>query len=71
MTRTHSRTLPLRPARPVLFRRILAALALRRSRAKLGELPDHLLRDIGCTRAQAKAEAARPVWDVPDHWRSR
>lgn len=71
MTTTHCRTLPLRPARAGLFRRILTALALHRSRARLADLPDHMLRDIGCTRAEAEAEAARPLWDVPDHWRRR
>jgi uncharacterized protein YjiS (DUF1127 family) len=71
MTTTTSRTLPVRTARPGPFRRLLTAFALRRSRARLADLPDHLLHDIGCTRAQAEAEAARPVWDVPDHWRRR
>lgn len=49
--------------------RILGALALRRSRAKLGGLPDHLLDDMGISREEALREASRRVWDVPTWWR--
>ena len=49
--------------------RLLAAEALARSRRRLGHLDDHILRDIGLTRAEAEAEAARPLWDPPSHWR--
>ncbi|NUB46055.1 DUF1127 domain-containing protein [Fertoebacter nigrum] len=53
--------------------RIAATLQLgliaRRQRAHLGRLDDHALADIGLTRADALAEAARPVWDVPASWR--
>jgi len=31
-------------------------------RRRLAELDDHLLRDIGITRVQAAAEAAKPFW---------
>ena len=31
-------------------------------RAGLRELDDHLLRDIGKTRREAEAEAAKPFW---------
>ena len=48
--------------------RLWAALALRRQRAHLAELPDDLLDDIGLTREQARHEAARPLWDAPGHW---
>jgi uncharacterized protein YjiS (DUF1127 family) len=44
--------------------------ALARQRARLGQLDDHMLRDIGLTRGQAETEAARPAWDAPDHWRT-
>jgi len=47
------------------------ALARRRQRAHLLRLDDHLLRDIGLTRADVLDEAARPFWDVPRHWRGR
>lgn len=52
------------PRRPSLWN----LLTLRRGRARLATLEDHILRDIGLTRAQAEAEAERPLWDAPDHW---
>ena len=33
-----------------------------RQRRQLAELSDHLLRDIGVTRAEAMREAAKPFW---------
>jgi uncharacterized protein YjiS (DUF1127 family) len=33
-----------------------------RQRRALGELSDHMLRDIGVTRADAWAEADKPFW---------
>lgn len=56
-------TLPMHP-----LRRLLSAVAVRRSRARLADLDDHLLRDIGLTRGQAAAESERSGWDAPDHW---
>ncbi len=44
--------------------------ALTRSRRGLIHLDDHLLQDIGLTRSQALAEAERPVWDAPSHWKT-
>jgi uncharacterized protein YjiS (DUF1127 family) len=38
---------------------------VRRERRQLLEMNDHMLRDVGLTRAQARQEAARPFWDVP------
>lgn len=38
-------------------------------RRQLLALDDHLLNDIGVTRAQALEEARQSVWDAPDHWR--
>jgi uncharacterized protein YjiS (DUF1127 family) len=66
-------TLTMRAAvRGFSLRRILARLAgrtgLRRQRAQLAALDAHLLGDIGITRAEALAEASRPVWDAPAHW---
>ena len=46
------------------------SLIARRQRAALGKLDDAALADIGLTRAQAVAEAKRPLWDVPANWRS-
>ena len=48
--------------------RLVALMALGRSRHRLGELDDHLLRDIGLTRSEARQEADRPVWNAPSHW---
>jgi uncharacterized protein YjiS (DUF1127 family) len=39
-----------------------------RSRRRLALLDDHLLSDIGLSRAEALAEASRTDWDAPDHW---
>lgn len=58
-----------RRRRPLLLR-LLDALALARSRRALAHLDDHLLSDIGLSRAEAEAEAIRPVWDAPSHWRA-
>lgn len=63
-----SRRLP-GPSRRPLLSRLLHLAALRRNRSRLAQLDDHLLRDIGLTRDEARAEAERPVWDVPSHWR--
>jgi uncharacterized protein YjiS (DUF1127 family) len=59
-----------RPSRrPRLLHRIARMLTLRRQRASLAQLDDHLLRDIGLTPEEALAEARRPLWDVPANWR--
>ncbi|HMO09510.1 MAG TPA: DUF1127 domain-containing protein [Paracoccaceae bacterium] len=60
---------PCLPRSSGLFRRIARLLALRRSRARLADLDPHLLRDIGLTQDEAQAEARRPAWDAPLHWR--
>mgnify|MGYP001765411063 CR=1 FL=1 len=68
----HTISLPVRARRPLLsriLRRVSLALAARRDRRALLRLEPHLLRDIGLSEAEARAEAARPVWDVPSHWR--
>ncbi|WP_084066132.1 DUF1127 domain-containing protein [Marivita hallyeonensis] len=49
--------------------RVNAAMALRRSRARLAELDDHMLADIGLTSRDAEAEANRPIWDAPQTWK--
>ena len=47
----------------------LSILTLWRSRQRLKSLDDRALEDIGLTRAEANAEATRPIWDVPHTWR--
>ena len=43
-------------------------VSLPRQRRALARLDARLLKDIGVTRAQTEAEAARPLWDAPDIW---
>jgi uncharacterized protein YjiS (DUF1127 family) len=57
-----------RPA-PGAWPRLRDLLALHGQRRALAGLDDRMLADIGLTRAQAQAEAGRPVWDAPRHWR--
>lgn len=54
--------------RPSLLVRLLRAIAMDRSRHRLAELDDQILRDIGLTREQARHEAERVDWDAPSHW---
>ena len=75
MTASHCNARPatLRTAhRPWALRlldRVLAAQALHRQHQSLAGLDDAMLRDIGLTRFEANAEAARSVWNAPQHWR--
>jgi uncharacterized protein YjiS (DUF1127 family) len=57
---------PVRVARPRLTMRGLIAWladldARHRARLRLASLDDHLLRDIGVTRADVEAEVRRPL----------
>jgi len=61
-TALHRQRLPL-------LGRLLAALDLLQQRRALAQLDDTRLADLGLTRAAAQAEAARPFWDAPEHWR--
>ena len=58
--------------RPVRSRGALSglrgALDCWRSRRALGRLDAERLADLGIDRASARAEAARPPWDVPATW---
>lgn len=69
MTALSSRA--IRSRRLGLLRRtgLLEWWGLYRQRRRLDELDDRMLDDIGCSRAEAEAEAGRPVWDAPVHWR--
>ena len=44
-------------------------LGLYRQRRALAEMDTQRLADIGLSRAEADAEAKRPIWDVPHYWR--
>ncbi len=39
-----------------------------RQRQALAKMTDHMLDDIGISRTEALTEAAKPLWDVPQHW---
>lgn len=65
--------LSLPAARSFSFRPALALssmLGLYRQRRALARLDDARLADLGLTRAEAHAEATRPLWDVPPNWRA-
>ena len=49
---------------------LIALISLARQRRTLAALDDHILCDIGVSRAQAEAEADRPVWDAPCNWKA-
>jgi uncharacterized protein YjiS (DUF1127 family) len=51
------------PTRPVAVAQTVADwVETRRTRRALGQLDDHLLKDIGISRDAAQFEAARPFW---------
>ncbi|WP_375261548.1 DUF1127 domain-containing protein [Palleronia sp.] len=64
-------TRAIRARRLGILRRtsLLEWWGLYRQRRQLGELDARMLSDIGCSRIEAEAEAGRPVWDAPAHWR--
>lgn len=66
MTHITNRCLPLSRRAPLLLPKWIA---IWRSRRALARLEPHMLRDIGVSRAEAHAEATRPVWDAPAAWR--
>ncbi|MGR3197334.1 MAG: DUF1127 domain-containing protein [Paracoccus sp. (in: a-proteobacteria)] len=55
--------------RPAWVERLLTMFDVHRTRIDLSRLSERQLRDIGLTRAEVEAEIARPMWDVPRHWR--
>jgi len=57
------------PARPRgLFGTLAAYIGLAKQRRALANLTSDQRRDIGISAQDAAKEAARPVWDAPDHW---
>jgi uncharacterized protein YjiS (DUF1127 family) len=62
--------LALRPASGRLSAsdRLRLALAAWRQRRALADLPAERLEDLGLTEDDVRREAARPMWDVPQHW---
>jgi uncharacterized protein YjiS (DUF1127 family) len=59
-------TQPALAIRPL--RALQALVATARQRRHLARLDNHLLRDIGLSRAEAAAEVSRSIWDAPAHW---
>lgn len=51
-----------------ILRTLTLRRALRRDRKRLALLDDHLLKDIGISREEARREAERFGWDAPAHW---
>ena len=45
-------------------------IAIHHQRRELNRMDDHMLDDLGISRRDAQAEAARPAWDVPHFWMS-
>lgn len=66
-------SLPSRAAAPKLslMQRILSFETLRKERVELSKLSDAQLKDIGITPDQARKEARRPAWDLPENWQRR
>ncbi len=50
------------------FAWVARAFEARRERKALSRLDRSVLSDIGLSESQARDEATRPLWDVPDHW---
>ena len=46
----------------VVIEDMLAWFERARQRRQLGELSDHMLKDIGLTRADVEAEVTKPFW---------
>jgi uncharacterized protein YjiS (DUF1127 family) len=59
-----ARALPrLRAGLSSLVLRLLRWQELARERRALAAMDDHMLKDIGLSRADARREAGRPFWD--------
>ena len=68
MNLAHVSLSPRPLSRPEPLRFLLRAMLMKGSRRRLLDLDEHLLRDVGITRQQARLEAERPCWDAPAHW---
>jgi len=65
----------VQPHVPQIIQRLNGALTflldcfeVSRQRRQLLELDDHMLKDIGITRAEANLEGNRHIWDLPDRY---
>jgi len=66
---TMIRTAPFSRANGLILSTVFMALAARKQRKSLRNLDDAALADLGLSRDEARAEANRPIWDVPANWR--
>lgn len=64
----HTRSQNKRRTGVVRTLRLARLLDLWRSRQALARLDATALEDIGLSSKQAKTEASRPIWDVPENW---
>jgi len=70
MIYAHTKSCAPAPQRGIgIVARIVSADAIWRQRRALAALDAGRLDDLGIGPAAATEEAARPVWDVPGHWR--
>ncbi len=68
ITRFAGITFSARPSLSGLLRRVMLMRAAYRQRSALARLDAAALADIGVTPDAACIEAARPAWDIPQHW---
>lgn len=54
--------------KPSVVKHARLSMAAWRQRRFLARLSDDALNDIGVSRIDARAEAKRPIWDVPANW---
>ena len=64
-----ARLTPATKPRPSFWQAVMRFPGLAKQRRDLAALAPHLLADIGLSPEQARREAARPLWDAPEHWR--
>jgi uncharacterized protein YjiS (DUF1127 family) len=66
---SRSVTLALRRNRPSLLTVFASCYAAWQQRQDLARLEDHLLEDIGYSRAEVHKETNKPFWDAPHSWK--
>ena len=68
LTNTKVRSLPSLPSPAQVIARLADALATwerrGRERRALGEMSEHMLKDLGISRLDARREADKPIWRV-------
>lgn len=67
-TQTQAYTVQPRTRHGGFWTRLASVGSLYRQRRALADMPTYMLDDIGISRKDAMTEAAKPLWDVPQHW---